>query len=191
MRRTLPTVISLFTSRRPAAIAGGIGTVVVDAVDTVCGAWASSHIGEKIGVVVPARVDGNASASIILKRFDVWIIASRTKSAPNPPLRSLAAFSMTGIDLTDAFRPQTPAGYCVPSFQIVGEDGFFVSAIAPTQPTSASRSNIGEGNNKQSAKTQSCDINRFGHVVSPEDDASSGDQMLQHLVAAPLYHTVL
>ena len=69
----LAAIVSLFKRRRPAAIVGGVGAVIINAVERVFFAGSLAHVGKEIVEDHPAFANGDATRAVPfpLRRFGV------------------------------------------------------------------------------------------------------------------------
>lgn len=80
------SVAALLNRRRPTAVIGGVGAVVVDAVERVLGGWSAPHVGKEILVCAPPIADANPAASVSWKRLVSWVFTPVSSTRPNPEL---------------------------------------------------------------------------------------------------------
>ena len=160
----MTAISTLFFVGRPTAIAGSVRTVVVDAVDAVKRAWSASHVGEEVGVIIPAPVNNDASFAIILPIF--WFgrrSASLTKAFPRDPFRRQAV-SMLVIGLAKPILRPTSARLRFSGSQISPKAYSFIAAITSAMPTCLIRSNASKSDDGKSLETLAHNINNWvGH----------------------------
>ena len=157
------TVVCLFFSRSPAAIPRSVGVIVIDAVKLMFGSRAATHVDNEIGVVIPSRIDGDASSAIAMEVFSFGIMAPFAHGGPSFPFWSkVGPFSMFCIGLFDALNTQASARLCGAVFQIVGIKDFFVSAIAGAKKAGVD-GGFGERKNSQATKALADNIFGWSH----------------------------
>jgi hypothetical protein len=148
---------TLFFIGRPTAVGGRIRTVVVDTVNAVEGGWFAPHVGKKVGVVVPTRVDGDASAAVARIIFSFWIFTSLAKCSPNYPFwRQRVAVFVVGFAKTVFCT--APARLSLAFSQVAAKGNMLISAVALTAPASLTASDIGKRKDNETAKTLASEI---------------------------------
>lgn len=98
-----PAAVSdLLGSRGPAAIAGLIVAIIVDAVQLMLGAWRSADVGEKrFKTRAPPLTNTDASASVPRIAADTRICAAGNHHPPCPPL--FRAVLVSGLPVLPVF----------------------------------------------------------------------------------------
>ena len=121
---------------------------------------APSHVRKEIDIVVPARINGNASASVVFIVLVFRIMASVAKSVPNSPFGRFFILTMSGVSLTYSFLREASARLAIPVFQTAGINQTFVSTIAKAKKTSA-RVHCSERDNSPTTEPLTCQIGEW------------------------------
>jgi|SRR5580704_1477007 hypothetical protein len=147
----MSTVGNLHFSSRPAAIPRGVRAIIVDAVDGELWIWAAAHVGKKVLVGIPARIDRDASAAVVAIVTMAWASTSRAYVNPRLPFWT-SIVSMLGVRLTNTFKLKATASLRAFCFQMCSISDAFISAVAAAQPPRMSAGSVGKRENGQAAK---------------------------------------
>lgn len=145
-------VVALFGNSRPSTILRRVWAIVVNAVERMP-LWTHAHVIEKIlKRFTPAVANFNASVAVILEAYIVRVVTSAEHlivRSPHGMIRQTVRHFQLGCKLF----LQAPAAFRSTFNQMALGNGFFCTALAPTQPEmSAMRDVTGIGNNSPSTK---------------------------------------
>lgn len=160
----------LFNAGRPAAVGGGIRTLVIHSVDRVIALWPRSHIGkEPREIIEPFRTDGDPSSAVV---FIGWICGIR--AALNQALPRLV-FPRVVQAVSEHLIPRdfplpTAATERVLATQIMRGDDVFITAITPTAPIDTIRAWSGcSGHNQQASHAFADPVGHFHNRILPRN----------------------
>lgn len=90
-KKIISLIIALLLPCSPAAVLGGIRTIIVDPLKRMRGGWSRPHIGIEIfETSLPPLANLDPASPIVMVRFALWIIAALPHGAPDEELRSLS-----------------------------------------------------------------------------------------------------
>jgi hypothetical protein len=157
--RWFAAVFCLLTPGSPAAIPLGVRAIIVDAVELMFQGWLSSHIGEKVGIIVPARVGDDAATAVVLPILVLGVEAAISHAGPSFPFRSTSSpvavasvFAANGGVFSAAARRHGSA------FQIGGRNGVFIAAVAKANPVSVAAFCVSQRDNGQEVEASASEI---------------------------------
>jgi hypothetical protein len=127
-------VLCLFTLGRPAAIIREIPQIIVGPIKRVFGVWTTSHIGEKVGVIIPTLADRNASATIVFPVFAGFVLASLMHRVPRGPFWSFVGFAMGARSFGSLFSTKTTTRLSASIAKVATYSGRLSPAIAKAIP---------------------------------------------------------
>lgn len=171
----IATVIRLLRGGRPAAIAGRVWAIVVDAVDAHT-TWARSHVCREGGVFGPALANRDTASAIVFICGVRGVRAALAHVHPyseQPLVRASGGSTMGGTSLDRLFGSEAPTRRDHSSTKVVSLDLLRSSAVASAQPSIS----VGEKGrdlfqNGQSTKTSAdqiglsaCHINSINHEL--------------------------
>jgi hypothetical protein len=151
---------SLLFGCRPAAIFWAVGTVVVDAVNTVLRTWLRPHVSKKVCKTIPSFADGNPASPVVPPLGSSRIMASLPHRFPRSifrrPVRTMRP--PAAVELSTSARR-------VPSALSIDHDavGSFLSQAvaqhAPKLPYLLARANVtDEPHGNKIAERLVCDV---------------------------------
>ena len=127
----MTAVVRLLFDSRPAAVVGGIRTVVVDTVELMLRSWFASNVSEKVFVDFPSRANFDAASSPIFISSYIWIVAARVHSHPCAMFwRTVISVLQSSFYIATGFIIETAAGLAVSFFKVVANNNALVPAIA-------------------------------------------------------------
>lgn len=77
-----PSIYSLFFTCRPSTILGGIGAIIVNAINRVLRRWSLPHVDKEILKYLPALTDFDSAAAITLITANIWFFAPPAEISP-------------------------------------------------------------------------------------------------------------
>ena len=160
------SIVGLLFPGRPAAIAGFVVSVVVDAIKRQT-AGAFAHIGKKIVERKPPLANGNATRAIPLELSGFRIEAALLHMRPGIVSRRWPCFvrwRMTMTDLRLPFTLKTTATCRVTAREIVADCCDFGAAVTTAKPSRVSRLRMREADNGQPTETSPREILESAHV---------------------------
>ena len=132
---------ALLFGGRPAAVAGFVVPVVVDAVDGVAGGWPLAHVCEEVGEVEPAATDRDSASAVAWKGDRIGVRTPRFHSCPNAVLGTPLpdpAVSVLEVEVGGDFASDASTGVGDAQAQRWSINHRLSTAIAATQPPSRS-----------------------------------------------------
>lgn len=118
---SVPFVLTLFVAVSPAAVFGRVITIGVDAVEGAS-RRSHTHVANKIGEAIdPSVTHTNASTTVVLEAFCLWIEAPTEHSSPTVVRRCVAE---------PVLQFQAPATFHLAKPEIAGGNDLLVSARA-------------------------------------------------------------
>lgn len=155
----MATVRSLFGIGRPPAVSGGVGPAVVDAFQCQALAGGQPHVGSENRKVVPARIDDDASTSVVFVGRASRVIAAVSHRCPYP-VQFGVAIAMGAAVL--GARHAASAPFAFAGTQISGQDFFLSSTITVAYPVRAFIG-VAIGDDGPAAETLAGKVNTNGH----------------------------
>ena len=177
MKAVRSAVFSLFASSRPTTVGWLVIAVVIEAIKGMKRAWAAPHVGDEIDVSRPAFTASNAASTVSFVGFTSWVVAPLAHTAPDSPFWSFVRFSVNAVTRDIQFSTKTSARTGMTVAQASACDEKLFSAITFDPPFHMS---MCVGENGQSFKTLTRDIDEFGHcLLLSRAVVSSGDRALE------------
>jgi hypothetical protein len=164
----MSAVIHLFFACCPAAVAGLVIAIVVDAVKSGSG-WAYAHIGEEIYKGEPPFANGDAPTSVALPPIAFLVETSGLHGRPRTigwGEKMLSwRMAMARLYFGQVFAAKTPATRNLPFHKVgSGDGGNFVPARANARPSSMLFLYVRKVLHRQAAEDSSCQLEASGHV---------------------------
>ncbi len=187
-----PTVLCLFVSGCPTAVARLIVAVVVDAFNGVLGRRHVAHVGEKVlKGCCPAGANLDPPATVDFEMRASRIRASLNNALPAAEFGGLA-LSMRG----DSIPVKASARFSTPGFEVVAGNNLDVSALAAAIPSRLAGGGVCRaGDDRQSPERLPGDVDGFDVFLSVQTAAGLGvsiakvfavnDGFLAAIAAAP------
>ena len=157
-------VVGLLFGGRPAAIAGSIRTVVVDALERHS-QWGLAHIGEEILEDQPSFADRNAACAVGWEFKGFGIEAAGLHRAPASVRgRGRASWSVAVLETAFSENVSAPASAAsrISSVQMIDVDDNFRAAVTLKNPMGYPV-DVREAQDEKPSKAVACDIDEFGH----------------------------
>ena len=130
---TWSAIIRLLFVGCPAAILRRVAFVVVNALDGISG-WTFAHVGNKGSEVIPARADGDASASIPMVVGSSLGVASGSHVVPDSVERMITHPMLADDIVSEVVVFETAAAFSPSASEAYRGDVGFCSTFADTAP---------------------------------------------------------
>jgi hypothetical protein len=155
----MTAILSLFTPSRPAAITGGVGSIIVGAVKAMIRRRPASHVGEKIRIVLPTSGNRNSSSAVSWKIFAARIIATAAHRRPSFPFWRFP-IAVTSVFAANSQVFLTAAGLNSSRLKVASLNDVVATANATTKPIRDAFFNASQGNDSQKIELPAGQVNK-------------------------------
>ena len=163
----ISAIVLLLLACSPVAIIRRISFVVVSALKGVS-IRTLAHIRDEVFEFIPARADGDASASITRVFSRLWIAASVSHVGPSSILRGIVLTMYSAMWIfTQLFKLMASAGFSVTGFKFPIFNNVIVAARAFAMPVSFAMPSLRRRYYCKSVKRLSGNVFKSTHGISP------------------------